>query len=384
MRHRHSTLTPAGVHALARRALADALPWRPFRQSVTARQVLDLVLLLAATGASLFAVARRRFGFSHETARRAVRTNLPDAPALTAGLVRALHRVLALSRRDRRRRWVVAIDTHHRPFYGDRATPGVAGGPKKAGTKYSFGYATAVLLHKRRRYTVGLIPLAPGWKPHEAVAALLDQVRGHGLAVRGVALDSGFDSGETVLLLQRSGLDYVVPLRRKGSGSNRRNDAFGWPSGTVGAVGWVTERTREAVATPVLVWQGRNQPAAKVYAFGGWGAAAGVAAGRRAWLARRRYRERFGIETSYRQKNQASGRTTSRDPVYRLLLEGVAHLLRQVWVLVTERLARSGDLRPGAWVGEMPFAELLEWLADDLKARYPAERRIPLAAEYGR
>src|ERR1039457_752131 len=46
---------------------------------------------------------------------------------------------------------------------------------------------------------------------------------------------------------------------------------------------------------------------------------------------RQLYRRRFGIETSYRQKNQAQAFTTSSDPVYRLLLEGVAYILRQVW-----------------------------------------------------
>lgn len=377
MRQSYSTVTPAVVHDLARRALADVLDWQPFRRSVTVRDLLDLVLLVAATGTSLFAVVRRRFGFSHETARRAVRANLPDPPAVAAGFARALYRAAALSRRDRRRRWVVAIDTHLVAYYGDPAAPGVVGGRKKAGTKWFHRYATAVLLHKRRRYTVGLVAAAGGWKPHEIVAALLDQVRGHGLVVRGVAVDSEFDSGETILSLQAAGLAYVVPLRRKGSGSNRRNDCFGWPPGTVGRVAWVTERTRAAVATDVLVWRGRTHPAAKVYAFGGWGAAT-AGRHRRAWLARRRDRERFGIETSYRQKNQGRGATTSPSASYRVLLEGVAHLVRQLWVLLTQWVARRTGAGPAAWIGALTLAMLVDWLADALKALYPEDRCIPL------
>jgi hypothetical protein len=46
---------------------------------------------------------------------------------------------------------------------------------------------------------------------------------------------------------------------------------------------------------------------------------------------RETYRRRFGIETSYRQLNQSRSRTTSRDPLYRLLLVGLSLFLRNVW-----------------------------------------------------
>jgi hypothetical protein len=135
--------------------LAACLDWKPFGRSVAVTQLLDLLLIMAATTASLFAVARRFFPFCHETARRAVRDNLPDQDRLVAGLVDALHDVAGFSRRDRRRHWLMAIDTHHKPYYGAH-TPNLVGGPKKQGTKWFFGYATAVLLDRGRRYTVGL------------------------------------------------------------------------------------------------------------------------------------------------------------------------------------------------------------------------------------
>ena len=136
---------------------------------------------------------------------------------------------------------------------------------------------------------------------------------------------------------------------------------------------WVTETTRLAVSTRVLVWQRDGHPQAKVYAFAGWGDTQAVAETRRAWLGRRRYRERFGIETSYRQKNQARAWTTSRDGVYRLLLEGLAHLLRQLWVRLGEQLAHANGLRPTAWV-EWRLDDLLEALTDQLKALHPPNR----------
>src|SRR5262249_30546984 len=162
---RHCTITPAVVRTVAADLLQRALPWRPFGRLVSVAHLLDLLLLTAALGASLSRVAQRfGFGFCHETARRAVAANLPGPDQLTDGLLRALSCFGA--RVWPRRHWVVAIDTHLDPFYGDVATPGIVGGNKKHGTKYFYGYATAALVHHRHRYTVGLIALTGREKPH--------------------------------------------------------------------------------------------------------------------------------------------------------------------------------------------------------------------------
>jgi putative transposase len=44
------------------------------------------------------------------------------------------------------------------------------------------------------------------------------------------------------------------------------------------------------------------------------------------------YKERFGIETSYRLKNQCRIRTTSKNPVVRLFLVALAFILFNLWV----------------------------------------------------
>jgi hypothetical protein len=379
MRQVYSTITPAVVRRTAQAVLQPTLPWKPYGRRVSIARLLGLLLLVAALRSSLSAVVRRfRFGFSHETARQAVHANLPDRDTLTTALVGALHR---LGGHLRRRRWVVALDLHYRPFYGDRATPGILGGQKKQGTNYFYGYATAELVHRRHRYTVGLLALEPGFKPHAVVATLLAQLDERGLRLRGVVLDSGFDSGETLLLLQGRGLAYTVPLRRKGRGDNRRNACFALPLGTVTDVDWVTEKSRQPVRTRAVVVQRPGEKRTQVYAFGGWSGTRAVAAARSSAVARQArqwYRRRFGIETSYRQLHECQGRTTAKDVAYRLLLVGVALLLRQVWVWLTWQLARVRQARPTAWLGELPLQRLLDWLAEVLQRRYPEEKRIDL------
>lgn len=373
MRLPYTTVTPRVVHTLAATALRT-LDLTAAR-GLTAGQLLDLLLRMAATARTLFAVVRGCCSVSYESARRAVRANLPTTDQLTARLADALVAVAAFSARDRRRRWTVAIDLHYVPYYGDRTVPGVVGGPKTGGTKHFFAYATAVLLHRRRRYTVGLVPMTTPQKPHELVRALLDQVTARHLRVGGVVLDAGFDSGQTLLLLQARDVSYVVPLRRNGNTTNRRNAWFGLPHGTVQSVTWTTEKTRQAVTTAVVVWRGPGEPRARVFAFRGWGVGSAVV---RARVARQRYRMRFGIETSYRQKNQARAWTTAHSTAYRLLLEGVAQVIRQVWVNLTHVIAAARGLGEKVWVGELPLWRVLDWLRAALESSAEDVLEIPL------
>jgi len=375
MRRLH-VITPGVIHQQARQALRRSLDWKPFHKSVSIDQLLDLLLLMAAATASLFATVRRFFSFSHQTASLAVKANLPDRQnidRLTRGVVAALYEVAQFSGKDRRRSWMVAIDTHYIPYYGT-PTPDVVGGPKKQGTKQFFCYATAVLLHKRRRYTIALEPVFPNTKPHEIVRVLLDQIAEKGLKIRGVTLDTAFDSGDTLLLLQDRNLAYAVPLRRIGKGNNARNRCFEGRHGLVRWIEWTTDKTRRLVQTRTFLWKGRFKT--MLFAFQGWSGDRARNVHEKANQSRRLYRRRFGIETSYRQKNQAQARTTSRDPIYRLLLEGIAYLLRQVWVMLTEILARQSHAPPNAWISALPLQKLVDWLVHELTNLHPETQEI--------
>jgi len=93
-----------------------------------------------------------------------------------------------------------------------------------------------------------------------------------------------------------------------------------------------------------------------VYAF--WG----IEPSSTAWV-RQTYRKRFAMETSYRQMHQARARTRTRNPVMRLLLVGVALVLRNVWVwlhYVVLCSPRGGGRRLN--LDLLPLKEMLLWL----------------------
>src|SRR6478752_2606703 len=101
------------------------------------------------------------------------------------------------------------------------------------------------------------------------------------------------------------------------------------------------------------------------------------------WV-RETYRKRFAIETSYRQTHQARARTSTRNPLVRLLLVGVALILRNVWVWLHYMVLstpRRGNRRLN--LDRLPLRQMLLWLqhqAEDDFGRtncVPSERPMP-------
>ena len=112
-----------------------------------------------------------------------------------------------------------------------------------------------------------------------------------------------------------SGRRVLLSWRRSGWGRSTRHDERGRPATVPVCVRCCRPRRRRR----------RLSLQRLVYAYGG------VRPGSTDWV-RQTYRQRFGVETSYRQLGEALPRTSTRNPVVRLFLVGVALLLGNVWV----------------------------------------------------
>lgn len=116
--------------------------------------------------------------------------------------------------------------------------------------------------------------------------------------------------------------------------------------------------------------RGRHQRAALLYAP--WG----VTHRPWSWI-RATSRSRFGIESSYRQSPQARIRTSSRQPALRLLLMGVALVVRNVWgwlhaAVMAQPQRGARQLRPQS----LRFARLLMWLLMEVARHSRLLRKI--------
>ena len=238
----------------------------------------------------------------------------------------------------------------------------------KSGTTHFHAYATCYIVHKGQRFTVALMRVERGTTRVSVLKQLLRTARSAGVRPRLWLLDRGFYSVEVIRYLQAARYPFLMPVICRG---RKPSDPRG-PSGTYGFAthqhhAWarytLTNADGQTATVQICIhcrnWGGRRGRQGRqtlVYAY--WGLQPKTTQ----WVYQT-YRLRFGIETRYRQLQQARIQTTARSPALRLLFVGIALLLRNVWVWVHwHRLAtpRRGGRKLNLYT--LPFKTLLIWL----------------------
>lgn len=377
MRPHHRTLNRHQVHRSATNHLRQHVPLGDYKRKVTASTLWAVLLVAAADVTSLHAACGRLDGLaSEETIRKALYAGLPEF----AELQRQLNAALAgrLPRALRRRRQRLAIDLTLIPYHGEpfHDPAEVYRGLAKDGTSHFHAYATAYVLLKGQRFTVALTAVAKGEPLKGVVQRLLKQTRSVGVKPRLLLLDRGFYSVEVIGYLQAARYPFLMPVvirgRKasdpRGPGGTRAFAVMkrsGWFAYTVG--GGTRRAARVSICVSCRNYRGQwKRHGRQVLVYACWG----VEGHSCTWV-RETYRSRFGIESSYRQMNQARGRTSTRRPELRLLYVGIALVLRNEWVwlhfevLSTPR--RGGRaIRPE----RLRLRALLHWLIEVIEDAY--------------
>jgi hypothetical protein len=386
------TVTSADVQAQARSILGRHLRLHDYKQSCPASTLLAVLLCACARLCSVFAAARRlKDAPSHETVRQALLDNLPDTDEVQRRLNRALAEPLPAAirrhlrtRRQRGRGLHLAIDLNLRPYHGQADDdPEVVRGPAKSGTTHFHAYATAYLVLRGQRFTLALRRVQKGEKMDQVVRDLLRCCSQLGVPIGLVLLDRGFYSVAVIRYLQVARRPFLMPVVSRGRTPEHPEGASGtrvfqtWQKG-----GFAQYTLRESgkggrtARVQIGVWlryrngrRGKHGRERLVYAYWGWQPAS-------VRQVSQTYRERFGIETSYRQLGEAKAKTCARSAALRLLLVGVALVLRNIWVWLHHEVLSSP--RPGRrkynWQ-RLRFKDLLLWL------QHEAEKALGLNDE---
>jgi putative transposase len=356
-----STCATSEVYGFVGGVLQRHLSLSDYGRKCTVKTLLGVWLLAAARRLSLSAASNQLGDApSDETVRKATLAQLPSMQKLERQLNAALCDRLPHSLRRQRLTW--AIDLTEKPFYGQSdviARQLRHGKPKRGATKFHV-FATLYVVHRGERFTLSMTYVWRNDTLPQVLARLIASARKRRILPKLLLLDRQFYNLDVVQFLKRHRLPFLMPVVHRGRRAKNPSKAKGTQqflaykrSGRCAYIMRNKERTTEvtilaAVDKPRRKKRRRNrpQPDHRVLVFAAWG----FDPRSPAW-ARETYRRRFGIESSYRQANQAQAWTTSRDCKLRLLLIGLALLLRNAWVWV-HRCLLSRELPNGAFMME--------------------------------
>lgn len=313
--------------------------------------LLNVLLAVAADQGTIESVCADLVATPNpETIRQYINEQLcvEELPQLEAALNRAL--VAKLPPRLWRRGQDVAMDFHDRPYYGK--SPQEEGlwvrGQAKDGTTRFYRLATAYIIVKNLRFTLGIRFVLPGTSKVDVVRQLLQQVQDLHIPLHRLLLDRGFASIAVQEFLDQQEIPTLIacPIRGKRGGtralcqgrkSYRAQHTFKGANDK--------SRTAEVAVCRTFTTAKRTK---RLKRRATWHLFILIHLDMSPRQVRRLYRRRFGIETSYRCAAKVRGWTTSPNPAYRFLLLALGVLLVNIWTLLrwafTQRPRRGGRL----------------------------------------
>ena len=378
----HNTLKLSDPKVLdeARLVLKEHLPLEAEGYVCTADNLYDVLLGGAVNRGTLEAVCTDWLGLADpETVRGYLNDQLQveDLPELERQLNAAL--AAQIPKRLYRAPQDVAMDFHDRPYYGKQpqATALWVRGQAKDGTTRFYRIATVYVMLNGRRVTLVLRFVLPDDDTLTVLQDLLKRLYLRAIRIARLFLDKGFN-GIAILryltqLNQPAWLACTIRGKQGGTralctGPKSYRTTYTFESAEQGAF------TVELAVCRTFTTAKRTKRLKR----------------RVEWLiyilihlnltprqARRAYRRRFGIETSYRCAGQVRGWTTSPNAAYRFVLIALSFILLNVW-LALRWLFCQMPRRGRRWLDVKRFqlARFAKFIRRALEHRYGAVSEI--------
>jgi putative transposase len=336
MPHDTPKLSQQQALAFARDLLREHLALHADGYKCTTEGLLDVLLTMAASRDTIEAtccdLARSP---SAEAYRCYLREQLQgeDLDAIEDQLNRALQAALPPDVLQRLSDVAhdIACDLHDQPYYGKaEQDEGLwVRGKAKAGTTRFYRLASAYVILQGRRFTLAVRFVRPGDTTLKVLKCLLGRLRKLEIAVGLLLLDKGFCAIETMAYLSRSDYSAIIACPIRGRQGGTRALCKGRKS-------YRTEHTfrggKRSFTASVIVCRSFTtaQRTGRMKRRAVWLVFVVMACRLTPRQVARRYRRRFGIETSYRLAGAVRAWTSSPNPVYRFL--GLGFFLTNVWL----------------------------------------------------
>jgi putative transposase len=273
----------------------------------------------------------------------------------------------------------LAIDLHLLPYYGqpsEAEAPYIYRSQAKAGTTSFLAYATVYVIRAHRRVTLAIHAVRREETAVAIITHLLDAISPLVVKVERLYLDRGFYSVPVIRWLMTLKLPFIMPAIIRGKTGGTRALCQGRRSYQTTYT--LSSSDYGSVTCPMVVVcryrkgaQGKYGIQYLLYV---------VYRANVAWSqVHRHYRDRFGIETSYRVKNHARIRSTTKNPVLRLLYVALAFILVNLWVYLLWQVV-SVTRRGGRRVLQecFPLKTMLSFIRQALERHFPLLQAVYL------
>jgi putative transposase len=258
-----------------------------------------------------------------------------------------------------------AIDTKDKEIYTKRKDPYIIGSKAKNGTHRFVSHATLYVMFGGKRITIAFVRVRKGNTMESITKKLLEVIKNENLTIKRLYFDRGFYSVELIQYLHREKFDALLAMPIRGDKKGLKSKLLGRKSH------WIYNHEAKTTKSGKVLSVRHDVAAIVTYKKGKrgkkgvcWYAYAIIGQPISLERIKDAYRGRFGIETSYRIKNQSLGWTTSPEPEIRTLYFAIALIIQNQWVCTNWFYFR--ECKRGRPKGKpiLPFTDFLELLLE--------------------
>lgn len=229
------------------------------------------------------------------------------------------------------------LDIHKIPWYGTDKDIHVLGMERVRGTNFGHGYASIECVNTRERFTLAALPLHQFTTKEQMITYLVTEARTH-VVISQLFLDREFFNVESISALISLPIQFVIPAEHNDkikkliiSAHHQGVKISGTESYALITPYTMKKRKQQVTITLVVILSPPKKPGEPLNEFA-YVTNIPVTLENALELADS-YRNRWGIETGYRVKEEVRGKTCSRQYPVRLLFQLFSIFLYNLWQL---------------------------------------------------
>lgn len=263
--------------------------------------------------------------------KKYTRTEIEDAYQQVFDIINAIAKKNGLFKR----KVDVAIDYTDDLYYGDKNDDMVVAVQPKDGTSYGYRFASISIVEKGKRFTLLAIPIGAFTFKDQAIETLVSYAL-RWVKIRNLYADRGFNAVDVIQVLEKHGINYLMPMVK--NQKVKRTIMHATPPVVFD---YTLTKGRKSVKTNLVVVAGEDlQKLTFITNL--------HITPSKAQSLLDLYSRRWGVETSYRVKNQFKPKTCSKNYVIRLFYTLFAFAMLNLWTLVNALIGKAWGLSQSA------------------------------------